>query len=665
MYKFIQNINSPADLKKIPLETLPEVAEEYRLFLIESVSKTGGHLGASLGALELNMALHYVLESPQDKICWDVGHQAYVHKLITGRRDRFSTLRKTEGISGFPSPFENEHDHFIVGHAGTAIAQAVGLAAARDYLKTNEKVVAVVGDGAMTAGLSYEALNNAGHLKKEMLIVLNDNEMSIAKNVGALSKYLNKVITNPVYNRIRADVERQLDKFPRLRKLASQSMESMKHLFVPGILFEELGFRYFGPVDGNDVIGLVNTLRHILPLKECALLHILTKKGNGCAYAEQDVEKGHGVTPFDVKTGAPYFSASAPMTQPATDKVPALASPANNQLSYTKAFANALSELARQDSKIIAITAAMPSGTGLTGFQKEFPDRLYDVGIAEQHAVTFAGALSTRGLKPVCAIYSTFLQRSQDQILHDVALQRQRVVLAMDRAGLVGADGATHNGVFDISYLGHVPGVVIAAPVNAYEMKRMLELGVEYPHTFAVRYPRGNIPISHAAIPQEKFEIGKGQIVSEGKEGTLLALGSMVEIALQVRDILKKSGIEVRVVNMRFARPLDGDLILSSLAQSKFLFTLEEHVLAGGFGAKVLEFLERNHVFDSMPERNRHGGACVRRFALPDEFIEQGDRDYHFDRLGLSPEKIAESILDSMSVSLPLTSEPKAQPVTH
>jgi len=634
-YKYIHKINSPTDLQKISLGKLPEVAEEYRHFLIETVSKTGGHLGASLGALELNMALHYVLESPQDKICWDVGHQAYVHKLITGRRDRFSTLRKTEGISGFPSPFENEHDHFIVGHAGTAIAQAVGLAAARDHLKTSEKVVAVVGDGAMTAGLSYEALNNAGHLKKEMLIVLNDNEMSIAKNVGAISKYLNKVITNPVYNRIRSDVEHQLDKFPRLRKLAAQSLESMKHLFVPGILFEELGFRYFGPVDGNDVVGLVQTLRHILPLKECALLHIITKKGNGCPYAEQDVEKGHGVTPFNTKTGEKILSVS--------EKA------AVGQISYTKAFANALSEVARKDPKVIAITAAMPTGTGLNDFQKEFPDRLYDVGIAEQHAVTFAGALSKAGLKPVCAIYSTFLQRSQDQILHDVALQRQRTVLAMDRAGLVGADGATHNGVFDISYLGHVPNVVIAAPINAYEMKQMLEMGVEYPHTFAIRYPRGNIPVSHAAVPQEKFGIGKGQVLSEGKDGTLLALGSMVEIALQVRDLLKTAGVEVRVVNMRFAKPLDGALILDSLDKSKYLFTLEEHVFAGGFGAKVLEFLERSQKDD----------AVLRRFALPDEFIEQGDRDYHYERIGLSPEKITASILHTLNASV--SSHPAAR----
>ncbi|HCM41695.1 MAG TPA: 1-deoxy-D-xylulose-5-phosphate synthase, partial [Candidatus Omnitrophica bacterium] len=620
----------------------PEVAEEYRHFLIESVSKTGGHLGASLGALELNMALHYVLESPQDKICWDVGHQAYVHKLITGRRDRFSTLRKTEGISGFPSPFENEHDHFIVGHAGTAIAQAVGLAAARDHLKTNEKVVAVVGDGAMTAGLSYEALNNAGHLKKEMLIVLNDNEMSIAKNVGAISKYLNKVITNPLYNRVRSDVERQLDKFPRLRKLAAQSLESMKHLFVPGILFEELGFRYFGPVDGNDIVGLVQTLRHILPLKECALLHIITKKGNGCAYAEQDIEKGHGVNPFDVKTGKPLTSVPLPKAQSAVDKIAGSEVKPANQISYTKAFSNALIEVARQDSKVIAITAAMPTGTGLNDFQKEFPDRLYDVGIAEQHAVTFAGALSKAGLKPVCAIYSTFLQRSQDQILHDVALQRQRTVLAMDRSGLVGADGATHNGVFDISYLGHVPHAVIAAPINAYEMKQMLEMGVEYSHTFALRYPRGNIPVSHATAPQEKFGIGKGQVLSEGKDGTLLALGSMVEIALQVRDLLKAADVEVRVVNMRFAKPLDGALILDSLDKSKYLFTLEEHVLTGGFGSKVLEFLERSNRDD----------AVLRRFALPDEFIEQGDRDYHFERIGLSPQKITAAILQVLNSSI-------------
>ncbi|MBI3313524.1 MAG: 1-deoxy-D-xylulose-5-phosphate synthase, partial [Candidatus Omnitrophica bacterium] len=367
MNKWIDKINSPADLKKVPLEKLPEIAREYRQYLIECVAKTGGHLGASLGALELNIALHYVLDSPSDKICWDVGHQAYVHKMITGRRERMTTLRQMNGISGFPSPFENPHDHFIVGHAGTAISQALGLAVSRDLKGGHERVVAVVGDGAMTAGLSYEALNNAGHLKKDMLIVLNDNEMSISKNVGGISKYLNKVITNPLYNRIRMEVERQLEKFPRLRRFATASLESMKHLLVPGILFEELGFRYFGPVDGHDVIGLVQTLRSILPLREASLLHIITKKGKGCGFAEQDAEKGHGVTPFDIKTGEKIKSPKE------IEKAKSEGNP------YTKVFVNSLVKLARKRPDVVAITAAMPTGTGLSDFQKEFPDRFFDV----------------------------------------------------------------------------------------------------------------------------------------------------------------------------------------------------------------------------------------------------------------------------------------------
>lgn len=623
MFQWIDKIQSPEDLKKIPLEKLPEVAAEYREHLIDCVSKTGGHLGASLGALELNIALHYVLQSPKDKICWDVGHQAYVHKMITGRRERMHTLRKTEGLSGFPSPFENPHDHFIVGHAGTAISQALGLACARDFKKGKEKVVAVVGDGALTAGLAYEALNNAGHLKREMLIILNDNEMSISKNVGALSKYLNKVITNPVYNRIRGEVEKQLDRFPRLRRFATMSLESMKHLFVPGILFEELGFRYFGPIDGHDVIGLVETLRKILLLKDCSLLHIVTKKGFGCDFADQDAERLHGVTPFNVKTG---------------EKVKAPVEAKLEGTSYTKVFVQSLLKIAKKDKNIVAITAAMPSGTGLADFQKQFPDRFFDVGIAEQHAITFAGALAKGGMKPVCAIYSTFLQRSQDQIIHDIALQRLPTILAMDRAGLVGADGATHNGVFDISYLGHVPEAVIAAPVDEFEMDQMMELAAHYPHVFALRYPRGNVPLVFKNFNQQPFRIGEGKILKEGDDVSLLAFGSMVESALQVREILKKEGVDARVINMRFAKPLDGDLLRLAVQKSRMIFTLEEHVYTGGFGSKVLEWLERHDL----------GQYPVHRFALPDEFIEQGDKEILFKRFGLTVEQIAEKVLECL-----------------
>ncbi len=628
MPKWIQKINSPADLKKVPLEKLPEVAAEYREYLIDCVSKTGGHLGASLGAMELNIALHYLLDSPNDKICWDVGHQAYVHKMITGRRDQMNTIRQPGGISGFPSPFENPHDHFIVGHAGTAISQALGLAVARDLKGGKEEVVAVVGDGSMTSGLAYEALNNAGHLKKKMLIILNDNKMSIAKNVGAISNCLNRVITDPIYNRVRSEVEKQLDKFPRLRKFTVKNLEGMKNIFVPGMIFEELGFRYFGPIDGHDIISLVKTLQRILSLEDCCLLHLVTEKGKGYAFAEKDEEKLHGVTPFDVKTG---------------EKIKAAVPAVKEGVAYTKAFARSLMKIAREEKNFVAITAAMPTGTGLNDFQKEFPDRFFDVGIAEQHAVTFAGALAKGGVKAVCAIYSTFMQRSQDNLIHDVALQRLPLVVALDRAGLVGADGATHNGVFDISYLGHIPGCVIAAPVNELEMEKMLRLGLQYPGLFALRYPRGNVPGSVENFSKQDFAIGQGEVVREGSDGSLLALGSMLDSALQAAELLKEEGLELRVVNMRFARPLDESLILESLQKSPYLFTLEEHVLTGGFGSKVLEFLESRGI----------AGANVTRFALPDRFIEHGSQTALLQEFGLSPDRIAERIRQELKLKKP------------
>lgn len=630
-FRWIQRIHSPEDLKDVPLTKLAELCQEYRDDLIESVSKTGGHLGASLGALELTVALHYVLKSPQDKICWDVGHQAYIHKMITGRRDRMNTMRKGDGLSGFPSPFESEHDHFIVGHAGTAISQALGLACARDLKKTKEKVVAVVGDGALTSGLAYEALNNAGHLKKKMLIILNDNEMSISKNVGAISKYLNKVITNPLYNRIRTEVEKQLDHFPRLRKIATSGLEGMKHLMVPGIIFEELGFRYFGPVDGHDVQGLVVTLKNVLRLNEPCLLHVITQKGKGCKFAETDAERMHGVTPFNLETGEKIKS-------PAELEKLKAEGPA-----YTKVFVQALLKQARKNKKIVAITAAMPSGTGLIEFQKEFPDRFFDVGIAEQHAVTFAGALAKGGLKPVCAIYSTFLQRSQDQLIHDVALQRQSGIFALDRAGLVGADGATHNGVFDISYLGHIPNAVIAAPKDEFEMDCMMEQAVAYPHIYALRFPRGNVPKIYEAFSKKKFGLGEGEVISEGNDVTFLALGSMVEMAMQAKELLKKESVDVRVINMRFAQPLDANLLRLAAASGKLIFTLEEHVLTGGFGSKVLEWFENQGLSHSL----------VRRIALPNEFIEQGSKEVMFDRFGLSPEKITSRVLAELRENHP------------
>ncbi|MFA6600218.1 MAG: 1-deoxy-D-xylulose-5-phosphate synthase [Candidatus Omnitrophota bacterium] len=622
MPKWIDKINSPKDLQAVPIEKLPEVAQEYRQFLIESVAETGGHLGASLGALEFTMALHYVLNSPEDKICWDVGHQAYVHKMITGRRDRMKTMRKTGGLSGFPSPEESEHDAFTVGHAGTAISQALGLACARDLRGGKQKVVAVAGDGAMTCGLSYEALNNAGHLKKDMLIILNDNKMSISKNVGAISRYLNDIITNPFYNRVRREVERQVEKFPRLRRLAANSLEGMKHLFIPGLLFEELGCRYFGPVDGHDIVNLVLTLRKVLALPGCSLLHLVTQKGKGCDFAERDDEKCHGVTPFDIKTGEKLKGPEE------------LEKNGRLGISYTKAVIEALIRCAEKDKRIVAVTAAMPSGTGLCEFQKRFPDRFFDVGIAEEHAVTFAGALAKGGMRPVCAVYSTFLQRAHDQILHDVALQRLPLVLLMDRSGLVGADGATHHGIFDISYLGHVPNAVIAAPLSQNEIARMLELAFEYPHVFALRYPRGNVQGLFEALDCPPFAIGEGQILCEGRDGALLALGTMVETALAARALLLREGLDLRVVHMRFAKPLDEKILLDCAARNYPLFTLEEHVLTGGFGSKVLEFFEQSGLSE----------VRLHRFGLPDEFIEHGKPELYFERHGLCAEKIAERV---------------------
>lgn len=623
--KWIDKINSPEDLKKVPLESLPEVAAEYRQFLIESVAKTGGHLGASLGTVELTIAMHYVLNSPTDKICWDVGHQAYVHKMITGRRDRMGTLRQAGGLSGFPSPWESPHDPFIVGHAGTAISQAVGLACARDLKKRNEKILAFVGDGAMTAGLSFEALNHAGHLKKNMLVILNDNEMSISKNVGAVSRYLNKVITNPHYNRVRGEVEKQLQRFPRLRKFANASLEGMKHLFVPGALFEELGYRYFGPADGHDVIRLVQLFRDVLALNECSLIHVLTQKGRGCEFTEKDEEKGHGVSPFNTKTGEKIRGEKERSAAP--------------EVSFTQAFSDALLKLAQRDPEVVAVTAAMPSGTGLLPFQKMFPERFFDVGIAEQHAVSFAGALARGGMKPVVPIYSSFLQRAQDSIMHDVALQRQSVVLGVDRAGLVGADGATHQGIFDIAYLGSVPGIVIAAPKDEFEMEKMLEIGLASSTVFAIRYPRGNISKFFDDFPQKAFQIGEGEVLFEGTDVTLLAIGSMVEAACKAHVLLKKEGISARVLNMRFARPLDEALLLESVRKTKFIFTLEEHVLPGGFGSKVLEFLEERQLVQ----------VPVRRLGLPDEFIEHGSREVQMEAMGLSPEKIAAAVIKELA----------------
>lgn len=635
MSNLLDGINSPADLKHISEDRLAELAQEIRTYIIETVTKTGGHLGASLGVVELTIALHYLLDSPRDKICWDVGHQAYVHKVLTGRREALKTNRQLDGLSGFPTPKESPHDFFSVGHAGTAISQALGLAVARDIQKRNEHVVAVVGDGGLTAGLAYEGLNNAGQLKQPLLVILNDNEMSIAKNVGAISKYLNRILTAPLYNRMRDQIESQLDRVPRIKRLFKHTEESLKNIVVPGIVFEELGFRYFGPIDGHDVKNLLSTLRNVLKLSGPVLLHVITKKGKGYLPAATDPMRGHAV-----KAAKPRFLEKvegAGESAARKDKVPSE--------SYTKIFTKSLLKLASRDPRVVAITAAMPDGTGLLEFEKEFPNRFFDVGIAEQHAVTFAGALAKGGLKPVCAIYSTFMQRALDQVIHDVALQGLNVVFCMDRAGHVGEDGASHQGLFDMAFLSPVPGAVIAAPRDQAEMDQMLELGVNYDRPFFIRYPRADVPL-HDPEEIESFEIGEGKLIQGGKEIAILTFGHTVTLALEVALRLKEAGLSPAVANMRFIKPLDKKLLRELAGFCSTFITLEEHVLAGGFGSQVLSAVADENL----------DHVKVKRFGLPDGFFEHGAREKVLERLGFDAGNITRVILDEY------VSQPAFQP---
>ncbi len=630
MTRLSESINTPRDLKKFPVEKLPEICQGLREEIIEIVSETGGHLGASLGALEIILALHYVFNSPKDKFIWDVSHQIYAHKLITGRRSRMKTLRKHGGLSGFAAPEESEHDHFAVGHASTAVSQALGLLCARDFSGGNEKIVAVIGDGSLTGGICYEALNNAGHLRKELLIILNDNEMSISKNVGAISRYLNQIITAPIYNRMRKQVEEQLNNFPRLKKLVKHAEEGFKNLIVPGIIFEELGFRYFGPIDGHDVEGLVKTLGNIKEIKTPVLLHVITKKGKGYAPAENHPERGHGMPPFEIETGEPKISSKSGAVKP---------------VSYTKAFVQSLIEAAGRDPKVIAITAAMPEGTGLVEFQKKFPDRFFDVGIAEQHAVAFAGALAKGGYRPVCAIYSTFLQRAFDQLIHDVSVQGVNVTVCLDRAGVVGPDGPTHQGLYDIAYLSVIPNSVIASPWDEAEMRRMMQLAVDYSGkgVFAIRYPKENITLS-AKNAVKNFGVGEGEILAQGDDIAILAFGSFVGRALKISDALREQGINAAVVNLRFAKPLDENLLLELSKTVRDWVVIEDHVYAGGLGARILEFAERNNL-----ENIR-----ITRFAVPDKIVEHGDRDKILDGFSLSVEKLTQEVRGLCSKQLDL-----------
>lgn len=613
MANWLNRVNSPRDLKTIPVDRLYELADEIRDKIITVVSKNGGHLASNLGAVELTLALHRVFDSPKDKIIWDVGHQCYTHKLLTGRKDEFGTLRKYKGLSGFPTWRENEHDAFIVGHASTAISSALGLASARDHKGEKFSVIAVVGDGALTGGMAFEGLNNAGASGRNLIVILNDNTMSISKNVGALSRYLTDLLTDEKYNKLKADVWDLVGKFKRrdkIRAMVAKVEESVKGFLVPGIIFEKLGFRYFGPVDGHEIGGLIKTLQHLKSLSGPILLHALTCKGRGYKFAEEDAPRFHGIGAFDKVTGNSNGASKGP--------------------TYTEVFGNTLLKLAEKDDSIVAITAAMTLGTGLVPFARAFPKRFYDVGIAEQHATTFASGLASQGLKPVFAVYSTFLQRAFDQVIHDVALQNLPVILAVDRAGLVGADGPTHHGTLDLSYLRQVPNWVIMAPKDGNELKNMLYTATLWGKgPVAIRYPRSPIPdmITEGFVP---LEIGTWESARRGTDLAILAVGSMVHTALEASHELERQGISVEVVSARFVKPLDEDLLDSILKKFDKIITVEENALSGGFGSAVLEFAEAHDVHD----------VQFKRMGIPDKFVEHGSRNQLLADLSLDKKGI-------------------------
>ncbi len=615
MSSLLDRIDSPADLRRLERPQLDELAAEIRARMIGTVSHTGGHLAASLGAVEIAVALHYILDTPTDKIIWDVGHQAYAHKLLTGRRDRFDTLRQAGGISGFPRRTESEYDAFDTGHGSTAIAAALGIATARDLENRTNAVVAVVGDGAMTGGMAFEALNLTGHLKTPVIVILNDNQMSIARNVGALAGYLAKVRLDPYYLRAKDDFESLVSKLPLGESLidaVTRFKDGIKQLLIPGMLFEELGFTYLGPIDGHDLPTLLETLEQARSLARPVLIHCITQKGRGYVPAENDSAKWHRTGAFDIETGDPLSSSSG--------------------LSFTHSFGKALIEIAERDPRVVAITAAMKEGTGLTEFAERFPNRFFDVGMAEQTAVTFGAGLAAEGMRPVVAVYSTFLQRGYDQIVHDVALPRLPVTLALDRAGLVGEDGPTHHGAFDLCYLHHIPGLVVMAPKDLAELAAMLRTGIELGAPAAIRYPRGE-----GADPPEEdvaaIPVGKAELLTPGDAVAIIAVGTMVAPAQAAAEILAQQGLRAAVVNARFVKPLDVELICDLASDCGRVVTIEENAVAGGFGSAVAGALQER-------------GLCVPilRLGLPDRFIEHAPREHLLANLGLEPQAIAGAV---------------------
>ncbi len=613
----LASIASPADLQQLEIEQLPGLAAEIRQFLLETVSETGGHLGSNLGAVELTLALHYCFNTPKDKIIWDVGHQAYTHKILTGRRDRFHTQRQYKGISGFPKRSESIHDAFGVGHASTSISAGLGMAVAADLDHDPSRVIAVIGDGSMTGGIAFEGLNQSGHLKKNLIVVMNDNEMSISKNVGAFSAFISRKLNNRHYRDLKKEMKELFSNIPSfgkdILKFARRAENSLKGFLTPGALFEALGFDYIGPIDGHDLPNLIEVFRSAREIEGPLLIHVMTTKGKGYLPAETKPDKFHGVSSFNLDTGTAQKKPSA--------------------ASYTDYFGRTLCELAQSNDKIVAITAAMPDGTGLTPFAERFPTRFFDVGIAEQHAVCFAAGLAANGYRPVVAIYSSFMQRAYDQVFHDVCLQNLPVTIAMDRGGLVGDDGPTHHGVFDYSFIRHLPGIVCMAPKDEAELRDMLATALTHPGPVALRYPRGagqGVPCDAAPTP---LPIGVAERLREGNDLTIIAIGHPVAAALLAAETVSSLGISCGVINARFVKPLDNQMILSAAAHGPII-TVEENVLQGGFGSAVLELLHDQGM-------TRHP---VKRLGIADRFIEQGPQDQLRHDVGIDHDGIVQAI---------------------
>jgi 1-deoxy-D-xylulose-5-phosphate synthase len=620
-YRLLEKVNYPADLRRLNHFELTELADELRHYLIESVSKTGGHLAPSLGVLELTMALHYAFDTPTDKLVWDVGHQAYVHKMLTGRRDKLNTIRQYGGISGFPKPSESPYDTYAVGHASTAISAALGMALAREGRDEKHRVCAIIGDGSLSGGMAFEALNHAGGCRFPFLVILNDNKMSISKSVGALSNYLNRMITTRSYLSLRRQVQKIVKKIPGVGmgifSLARKIEEGLKNMVTPGMFFEEMGFLYFGPIDGHDLGRLVGVLRTVRDLDQPVLLHVITQKGKGYKPAEQDATKFHGLGSFDAKTGKSAPGGAIP--------------------SYTQVFGETLTELAKQDKRVVGITAAMPDGTGTAILRDALPDQFIDVGIAEQHATSMAGGLAVSGMKPFLAIYSTFLQRAYDQVVIDICLMNLPVVFCMDRGGLVGADGPTHHGVFDLSYMRTAPNLVACAASDEGELRHLLYTGYKHDGPFALRYPRGKGYGVDITIPLKELPVGKGKLLREGTDAVIVAIGSRVMPALRAAEKLAEEGYNIAVINARWYKPIDIELIAEWAKKVGVVITVEENTVVGGFGSAVLEELGEARLLDD-------GRIKLHRLGIPDRFITQGTQEELRREVGLDTPGIAKSV---------------------